>query len=369
MQNPRRTQRTQQTGHTGTSSQNSRAGLDRRQVRVRLVMLLAALVVSFTAAVVLGAVRLPLGPFFQVLLRPGADISQLDPDLRKIYSIIWHIRIPRALSALAAGGALALSGAVIQGLFRNPLASPDVLGISAGSSLGAVLAIVTGASSFSLLAVPASAFAGSVLAALFVYGVSTRPGGTHLLYLVLAGLAVSSLLNGIVSATLVFAEEYALSQFIFWTMGGLEGAVWVRILPPLPFIGLFAVILIALGEQLNLLSLGEEQAHSLGVPVQRLKIVLLLTASALTAMAVAVAGPIAFIGLMVPHLVRLLTGPNHRSLLPFAALSGAVFLLICDIIARTLIAPYEIKTGIITALIGGPYFLFLILRHRRRGIV
>jgi iron complex transport system permease protein len=341
----------------------------RRRCIIQLAVLSSALVFTFFAAVVLGAVRLPVGPFLQVLIRPGVQPAELDVELRKIYSIIWHIRVPRAAAALAAGSALALSGAVVQGLFRNPLASPDVLGISAGSSLGAVLAIVTGLAAHTTLAVPIAAFAGSTLAALFVYFIAAGPGGTHLLYLVLAGLAVSSLLNGIVSAVLVFAEEYALSQFIFWTMGGLEGASWQRVLPPLPFIIVCSIILLALSQPLNLLSLGEEQAHSLGVPVQRLKVVLLLTASALTAMAVATAGPIAFIGLMVPHLVRLLTGPNHRTLLPLSALSGAIFLLVCDIIARIIIAPYEIKTGIITALIGGPYFLFLILRHRRRGIV
>jgi iron complex transport system permease protein len=335
----------------------------------QLTGLIAALAVSFMAAVVFGAVVLPIRPFFQVVIRPWAKPAELELELRKIYSIIWHIRMPRAVAAMAAGSALALSGAVIQGLFRNPLASPDVLGISAGSSLGAVLAIVTGLTRFSSLAIPAAAFAGAVLAALFVYSIATRPGGTQLLYLVLAGLAVSSLLNGIVSAVLVFAEEYALGQFIYWTMGGLEGATWQRTIPPLPFIGGFSILLLALSQPLNLLSLGEEQAHSLGVPVQSLKIILLLTASALTAMAVAIAGPIAFIGLMVPHLVRLLSGPNHRSLLPFSALAGGIFLLVCDIIARTLIAPFEIKTGIITALIGGPYFLFLILRHRTKGMV
>ncbi len=332
-------------------------------------LLTGALAASFLAAVALGAVSLPVNQVLQVLMRPGADVRTLEPGLRRIYSIIWHIRFPRAVSAVLAGSSLALSGAVIQGLFRNPLASPDVLGISAGSSLGAVLAIVTGFSVMHPLSIPLSAFAGAVITAVFVYMIASRPGGTHLLYLVLAGLAVSSLLNGIVSSVLVFAEEYALAQFIFWTMGGLEGASWQRVLPPAPFILVLSALLIFLAHPLNLLSLGEEQAHSLGVPVKRLKVLMLLCASALTAMAVAVAGPIAFIGLMVPHLVRLLAGPNHLRLLPLTVLTGAVFLLVCDIIARTIIAPFEIKTGIVTALVGGPYFIFLILRHRRRGLV
>ncbi len=343
--------------------------MNRRHIGWWIWLLSGSLAVSFLAAVILGAVPLPPGSVLRVLMSPGADVSSLDIDFRRIYSIIWHVRMPRAVSAVLAGSALALSGAVIQGLFRNPLASPDVLGISAGSSLGAVLAIVTGFGALHPLSIPAAAFIGASLTAVFVYFIASRPGGTHLLYLVLAGLAVSSLLSGIVSAVLVFSEEYALAQFIYWTMGGLEGASWQRVLTPAPFILLFSVLLLSLAHPLNLLSLGEEQAHSLGVRVKLLKILLLLSASALTAMAVAVAGPIAFIGLMVPHLVRLLAGPNHLRLLPLTVLSGGIFLLVCDIIARTVIAPFEIKTGIVTALVGGPYFIFLILRHRRRGLM
>ena len=219
------------------------------------------------------------------------------------------------------------------------------------------------------LGISLGAFGGSVFAALVVYSISTQPGGTHLLYLVLAGLAVSSLLSGLVSGVLIMTQEYALSQFFFWTMGGMEGASWSRVLPPLPFMGIAMVILLALSQPLNLLSLGEEQAFSLGVSPEKLKLIILITASTLTALAVAVAGPIGFVGLMIPHGIRLLTGPNHRSLLPLSALGGATFLLVADLIGRTLIAPREIKTGIITSLIGGPYFIYLILRHRKGGLV
>lgn len=335
--------------------------------RTTILLLGTAVVLSFLTAIILGSVPLSPQRVLQVLMMPGARLGDLSIEMRKVYSIVWHIRLPRATAALLAGIALSVSGAAIQGLFRNPLASPDVLGISAGSSLGAVLAIVTGLAGLHVLAIPALAFLGAVSTALLVYAIAARPGGTHLLYLVLAGLAVSSLLSGLVSGILVMAEEYAVSQFIFWTMGGLDGASWQRVLPPLPFILTLTAVLIVMAHPLNLLSLGEEQAFSLGVPVQAVKLILLLTASTLTAMAVAIAGPIAFVGLMVPHGARLLTGPNHRSLLPASALAGGAFLLISDILARTLLAPREIRTGILTALIGGPYFIFLILRHRRRG--
>ncbi|NCN04536.1 MAG: iron ABC transporter permease [Spirochaetales bacterium] len=327
-----------------------------------------ALVLTFLGSLVWGAVSLPLNQVFEVFFRPGARIENVERSLRQAYTIVWHIRLPRALAALGAGAALGVSGAIIQGLFRNPLASPDVLGISAGSSLGAVLAILGGLASMHPLGISLSAFLGAVFAGAVVYSISRRPEGTHLLYLILAGLAVSSLLNGLVSGILVISEEYALSQFIFWTMGGLDGASWVRVLPPLPFIGLLLIGSILFAQPLNVLSQGEEQAFSLGVGVEKVKLIFLIVASTLTALAVALAGPIAFVGLMVPHGIRLLTGPNHRTLLPLSALGGGSFLLFADLIARTILAPRELKTGILTALIGGPYFIFLILHHRREGL-
>lgn len=337
------------------------------------LVLSAALLVSLAAAVGLGSVTVPIGSILDVLgllLRPGdTDLSALPRELRSAYSILYHIRFPRAVAAVFAGAALALSGAAVQGLFRNPMAGPDILGISAGSSLGAVLAIVSGFAVLHPLAVPGSAFLGALAAAVFVYVVASGRGGTQLLFVILAGLAVSSLLSGLVSAVLIFAEEYAVSQFIFWTMGGLEGRSWQTVLPPLPFVAVLSLVMMGFSSSLNLLTLGDEQAHSLGVRVEALKIGILVLAAMLTAMAIALAGPIAFVGLMVPHLVRLLTGPDHRTLLPYSLAAGAIFLLLSDLIGRYAFRPYEIRTGIVTAVIGGPYFIFLILRYQKRGSV
>ncbi|TVR59499.1 MAG: iron ABC transporter permease [Spirochaetaceae bacterium] len=338
-----------------------------------IAVLTAGLVVAFIAALALGAVRIPVAAVVRILVglvSPGGiDPAELEVPLRRAYAIVYHIRFPRAVAALFAGAALAVSGAAVQGLFRNPMASPDILGISAGSSLGAVLAIVSGVAIIHPLALPGASFVGALAAATFVYTIATSRVGTHLIFVILAGLAVSSLLSGLVSAVLVFAEEYALSQFIFWTMGGLEGRTWANVVVPIPFIVVLVVALSLFANPLNLLSLGEEQAHSLGVRVEAVKVAILVLASMATAMAITLAGPIAFIGLMVPHLVRMVTGPNHRTLLPYSALAGAIFLLLCDVIARLLFAPYEIKTGIVTAVIGGPYFIFLIIRYQRRGTV
>lgn len=335
----------------------------------KILVALVLLLVSALLAILLGAVSLPIGSTLEALGKPGLHPSQIPAEMKQVYPIVWYIRLPRAFAAILAGAALAASGAAIQGLFRNPLASPDVLGISAGSSLAAVLAIVSGASSLHVLFLPAAAFLGAIATGLLVYMIATSRGTTHLLYLVLAGLAVSSLLSGLVSGVLVFAEEYALSQFIFWTMGGLEGSSWERVLPPLPFILILVLLLCVLSQALNILSQGEEEAFSLGVPVKTVKMLILFASSALTALAVAIAGPIAFVGLMVPHAVRLLGAHNYKSLIPLSALAGSSFLLLCDLLARTILAPRELKTGVLTAIIGGPYFIMLILRHRKKGSV
>lgn len=333
----------------------------------RLLAVLVATGAILVLALALGAVSVPLPALMRVLAAGGSPAA-LPPELRGTWSIIMQIRLPRIVAALSAGVALAVSGAAIQGLFRNPMASPDVLGISAGASLGAVVALSAGAGVAFPQLIPVAAFVGAVMAALLVYAIATYAGSTHLLYVVLAGLAVSSVLNGAVSAVLMIAEEYAVSQFIFWTMGGLEGSTWARIVPPVPIVVVLTLVLTLRARAINVLSLGEEQAHSLGIHVERTKVMVLLVGATLTAMAIATAGPIAFVGLMVPHLVRILIGPDHRVLIPVSALAGGVFLVAADTVARTLIAPREIETGIVTALVGGPYFIFLIIRAQREAV-
>jgi iron complex transport system permease protein len=325
----------------------------------------AAAVTAFLASIALGAVSLPPGQVLRVLALKLRGLS--DPDLGRAEAIAWFIRLPRTLGAFFAGSALALSGAAVQGVFRNPMASPDILGISAGSSFGAVLAISLGAAMVNPLILPASAFSGAMLAAAFVYVIGSNRGRSHLLFVILAGLAVSSLLNGLVSAMLLFSERYEMSLFLFWTMGGLEGTRFENLLVPVPVIVIASAFLLRMGRPLNLLALGDEQAHSLGLPVERSKLIILAVSSLLTAMSIALAGPIGFVGLLVPHLVRMIIGSNHLRLLPVSALAGGIFLMLSDILGRIIAPPYEIKTGIITAVIGGPYFIFLIIRYQRKG--
>ncbi|GAD88726.1 putative ABC transporter permease protein [Vibrio halioticoli NBRC 102217] len=327
-----------------------------------------ALVISMWAALALGAVNLSVMDMFsylKLLVTQGSQSAASEYPL--ISAIVVHIRLPRVIAAIAAGSALAIAGACTQGLFRNPLASPDVLGVSAGSSFGAVIAISSGLSLVHPLWTPIIACVGALICAMFVFILARNSGSGQTLYLILAGLALSSLLGGATLGVLLFARQYEVSQFVFWTMGGLDGRIWEQIIWPLPVIVLASLWLLRRVHWLNILSIGDEAAHGLGMNVGRCRFSLLLCASLLTAMSIAIAGPIGFIGLMVPHLVRMLTGANHISLLPLSALFGAIFLLICDLIGRYIIAPYEIKAGIITAIVGGVYFLWLVVRVQKQG--
>lgn len=327
---------------------------------ILLLLYLPALPLS----ALLGPVSLPAGEtlsfFFGWL--PGWQGAEVSAATR---SILAYVRLPRILVTLLTGSSLAAAGAVMQGLFRNPLASPDILGISAGGSLGALIMITLGWGG-GLLVGP-GAVAGCFLAALLIWKLGSRRGSTSLLFIILAGLAVSSFLNGLISLVLLFSREHDISRYLFWTMGGLSGRRWIHVLAAAPFL-LTAQGLIWLGrEDLDLFLLGEDYAHTSGLAVERKKQIFLLLSALLTGISVSISGTIGFIGLMVPHFVRLITGSRHRPLLPASALGGGLFLLFCDTLGRTAFPPYEIRAGIITSLLGGPFFLFLLLRRIRGG--
>ncbi len=325
-------------------------------------------IVTVIAYLSLGSVSIPITDITGLLhtyLVQGSHAAAEQYPLAN--AIVLHIRLPRACAAILAGGALALAGACSQGLFKNPLASPDILGISAGSSFAAVIAIVTGISATAIGWLPLFTTIGALTSALLVYMLAAKSHQQGL-FIILAGLAVSSLLGGLTMGVLLTAQQYEISEFVFWTMGGLDSRIWQQLLWPTPIIVIAAIVLLRHGQVLNLLALGEQNAHGMGVNVRRSRFTLLVLTTLLTAMAIAVAGPIGFIGLIVPHLVRLLLGPDNRRLLPFSAIFGALFLLLCDLLARTVIAPNELKTGIITAVIGGIYFIALLIRSQYKGV-
>ncbi|MBB4208456.1 FecCD family ABC transporter permease [Roseinatronobacter bogoriensis] len=288
--------------------------------------------------------------------------------------VLFDIRLPRLLTGMLVGASLAVSGAVMQGLFRNPLADPGIVGVGAGAGLGAVLAIVLGAflppailAVAGMHLVPLAAFFGGWATTLILYRVSTRAGRTSVATMLLAGIALGALSGALTGILVYIADDQQLRDLTFWGLGSLAGASWAKLAAAAPIMVLALLVAPMLARALNGLALGEGAAAHLGIAVQRMKNLAILTVAAATGAAVAVSGGIGFIGIVVPHLLRLVMGPDHRFLLPAAALLGAGLLLLADIISRLIIAPAELPIGIVTAVLGGPVFLWILLR--RRGIV
>lgn len=288
--------------------------------------------------------------------------------------ILWNIRLPRLAMGLLIGAALAVSGALMQGLFRNPLADPGIVGVGAGAGLGAVLAIVLGgmlpagiAVHFGGHLVPVAAFLGGWGATLLLYRLATRGGHTSVANMLLAGIALGALAGAFTGILVYLADDKQLRDLTFWSMGSLAGAGWGKLATALPLILPVLLLSPLMARGLNALALGEAQAAHLGIEVERLKQLIILGVAAATGAAVAVAGGIGFIGIVVPHLLRIATGPNHRYLLPNAALLGASLLVGADMIARTIVAPAELPIGIVTAALGAPVFLWILMR--RQGLV
>lgn len=273
-------------------------------------------------------------------------------------TIVSSIRLPRILLGAVVGFALAAAGTVMQGFFRNPMADPSIIGISSGAAVGAVTYLVT---PFSFpYGLPVAAFLGGLCAGALVYLIATDSGGTPIATLLLAGIAVQTFLGAVISFLLLNAGE-SLEQVVFWLMGHLNMSTWDRLALALPPVVVLFGVLLAYTRDLNILLLGEEDAHALGLQVERTKRLLLASSSVITAAAVAVSGVIGFVGLIVPHMMRLVVGPDHRILLPTSALGGAIFLVATDTVARS--GSAELPVGIVTAAIGAPFFLFLLRRR------
>ena len=288
--------------------------------------------------------------------------------------VLWDIRLPRVLLCVLVGAALATSGAVMQGLFRNPLADPGLVGVGAGAGLGAILSIVLGG----LLPLglqgwlgpyltPAAAFLGGWGSTLLLYRVSTRGGQTSVATMLLAGIALGALAGAVSGILIYLADDQQLRDLTFWQMGSLAGATWQKSLIAGPVILAAIAATTWLAHGLNCLALGEAAAAHMGLPVQRMKNAAIFSVAAATGVAVAATGGIGFVGIVVPHVLRLATGPDHGTLLPNAALLGASLLLGADLIARTLIAPAELPIGIVTAVLGAPVFLWILLQRRGRA--
>jgi iron complex transport system permease protein len=286
--------------------------------------------------------------------------------------IVGQIRLPRVLLAAVMGATLAISGAAMQGLFRNPLADPSLIGVTAGASLGAALAIVTGGNLLQgyigLTLVSAGAFTGGVIAVLFVYRLATSPNGTSVATMLLAGIAITALSGAIGSLLEFFADNDMLRRISMWKMGGLDGANYPRLLLATVVSSALLVTLPRYALALNALLLGESEARHLGIRVDSIKVALITWVAIGVGTSVALVGTIAFVGLVVPHVIRMLAGPDHRYLMPASALAGALLLVVADTLARVLVAPTELPVGVITTIVGVPFFISLLRKRHHYGM-
>jgi len=337
-----------------------------------LVILAVGLLASALVAILVGTLG-PIGPGVPELISFkeafGAIFGQ-DGDWPEYYSnVFWDVRIPRVVLAAAVGASLACAGTAMQAVFRNPMADPYIVGVSSGASVGAVVAGLFGFATLAVvgaLITPALAFATALLTVFVVYSLGVVGGKVYVNTLLLSGVAVAAFLGAVVSLLIYLAgQQY--HRIIFWLLGSLSLASWTGVAVVAMSAAIGVVLVFISSRDLNALLLGEETAHNLGVDAEALKTLMLIVAAVMTAAAVAFTGVIGFVGLIIPHMVRLVVGADHRILVPSATMSGAIFLIWADTAARTVMSPTEIPVGIITALCGGPFFLYLLRRNRLAG--
>ncbi|MBI1203570.1 MAG: iron chelate uptake ABC transporter family permease subunit [Rhodopseudomonas sp.] len=330
--------------------------------------LIALLIAVVLAATAIGAAGIPLERIPAALGLTGHGDSAL---FQRDSLVLWSVRLPRIAIAIVIGALLAASGAIMQGLFRNPLADPALVGVSSGGALAAASVIIFGdrltasyAITLPFATLPAAAFAGSLVTTWVLQRIATRGGTTSIAVFLLGGLAIAALANAGIGLLVFVADDRQLRDVTFWLLGSLGGATWDKVAAIAPILAALLIVIPVISRGLDLLTLGEAEAFHMGIEVERLKRMSIILISAMTGAAVAFAGVVGFIGIVVPHLLRLAIGPGHARLLPASACLGAILLLAADTAARTLAAPAEIPIGILTAIVGAPFFLVLLLRQR-----
>lgn len=354
-------------GGPGTRADPRRTASRARVGRQGLLLLglLVALVVAALAAA--GSGQLPV-PFTQVagsfLHGIGLDWGPM-PTHPRGDATLWSVRFPRVAMAVVVGAALAVAGALMQGVFGNPLAEPGVVGVSSGAAVAAAAAIVFSLSFAGSWTIAVCAFGGGLVTTLVVYALSRSEGRTEVVTLVLTGIAVNAVAGALLALLMFLGDTQAREQIVFWQLGSLNGSRWpyVAVVAPIAGVGILAAL--ASARSLDLLALGERSARHLGVRVEALRIYLIVVVALLTAAAVSFCGIVAFVGLVVPHVIRMVTGPGHRVLLPASMLAGALVLVVADTGARTLVAYADLPLGMLTSLVGGPFFFWLLRRTRR----
>ncbi|MHB8279313.1 MAG: FecCD family ABC transporter permease [Candidatus Humimicrobiaceae bacterium] len=332
-----------------------------------LLIILIALIVLSSA---IGAANLSIKLTLKILgsIIPGIknlmDASDISPQDIKV---IFDIRLPRIFMAIIVGIALSSSGVIFQGVFRNPMADPYIIGVSAGAAFGATIGLLF-AGNIKLISLSATsifAFLGAIGTTFLIYNISKIKGKISVLTLLLSGVALSSLLTSIISLIMIYRTQ-DLAKVYFWIMGGLSNSSWTNFMTVMPVIVIIMAASSFFMRDLNVMSLGDERANQLGVQTEKLKQVLLILASIMAAAAVSVSGIIGFIGLITPHIMRMIVGPDHKILYPTAAISGGIVLLLSDTIARIILSPREIPVGIITSIIGVPFFIYLLVKSKRQ---
>jgi iron complex transport system permease protein len=347
----------------------SAAARRRRPAAFAVFVLLTVLLIAVALlATTIGAAGIPLSRLWPALGLGGtADPANFARD----QLVLWSIRIPRIAIAGMIGALLATSGTIMQGLFRNPLADPALVGVSSGGALAAAFTIVAldnaiapNAAANAVEILPLAAFFGSLVTTMLLYRIASRGGRTSVAIFLLSGLAIAALANAGIGLLVFMADDRQLRDITFWLLGSLGGATWRKAGLLLPFVAATAAAIPFIGRGLDVLVLGESEAFHSGINVERLKIICIVLVSAMTGAAVAICGVIGFVGIVVPHLLRMAIGPGHRLLLPASALFGAALMVFADTFARVLAAPAEIPVGILTATIGAPFFLYVLLRQR-----
>ncbi len=328
------------------------------------VVLLLLLVFGLLSSLLSGSIELPIGASLLAIVDAALATSYSNLlDFQQV--VVVELRLPRVLLAIAVGAQLAQCGAVMQGLFRNPLADPGIVGVSSGAAVGAIVAIAWLAPLLGYWAIPVCAFLGGLVTTFLVYGLARTKNGTSVMLILLAGIAIAALAGALIGFISYFSNDQTLRDLSLWQMGSLTGGDSVNL--SIAFI-VFALLAIAFQRRaaaLNALLLGEAEARHLGISVEQLKIELIVLTAIGVGVAVSCSGIIGFVGLVVPHIIRMITGPDHRTLLPLSALCGALLLVIADLIGRLVVQPAELPVGLVTALIGAPFFIILLLQMKR----
>ncbi|MEE8419556.1 MAG: iron chelate uptake ABC transporter family permease subunit [Dehalococcoidales bacterium] len=338
----------------------------RRRRTYSMVGLLALLAGIVALATTVGSVQIPFLATFRILLSqlPLVDITSAWPSTTE--TIILDIRLPRVILAGIVGAALAVAGATYQGLFRNPLADPYLIGVAQGAALGAIIGFLLPVNwqggGFGLI--PVLAFTGAMVSVAIVYSLARVGKTLPVTTLILAGVALGALW-GSASSYLIITSGDKIQGILFWLMGSFALSDWSEVRAILPYVAIGIGVILFYSRSLNIMQLDEEQAQQLGINVEKVKLILLAAATLITAAAVSFVGTIGFVGIIIPHIVRLLWGPDHRLLLPLSVLTGAIFLIAADLLARTIVAPTEMPIGVITAICGVPFFLYLLKRRKR----